>query len=149
VDVRADGGYVVWWPREGLRVVSDAPIADWPEWLLGLARGGSGSRTDVITSLDLPTWEEALSNHYKSAKRFSREETFAYYALKKAMQRIASVEQGRREIALHGESYAIGRLIGAGWVSLGQAAFAIEHGIKSNTHTNSEGQTYIQEHDLE
>jgi hypothetical protein len=26
VDVRADGGYAVWWPREGFRVVSDAPV---------------------------------------------------------------------------------------------------------------------------
>ncbi len=37
VDVRADGGYVIWWPRAGLRVLSDAPIAPWPEWLLAIA----------------------------------------------------------------------------------------------------------------
>lgn len=38
VDVRADGGYIIWWPRQGFRVLSDAPIADWPIWLLELAR---------------------------------------------------------------------------------------------------------------
>jgi hypothetical protein len=38
VHVRADGGYHVWWPREGLRVIG-GPIADWPEWLLKLAMG--------------------------------------------------------------------------------------------------------------
>jgi hypothetical protein len=38
VDVRADGGYVIDWSREGFRVLSDAEIADWPEWLLELAR---------------------------------------------------------------------------------------------------------------
>jgi hypothetical protein len=43
VDVRADGGYVIWWPRAGLRVLSDAPIADWPGWLLQLARPPSGA----------------------------------------------------------------------------------------------------------
>jgi hypothetical protein len=32
VDVRADGGYFIWWPARGLTVL-DAPIADWPEWL--------------------------------------------------------------------------------------------------------------------
>lgn len=37
VDVKADGGYVVWWPREGF-AVEDAEIADWPEWLLEAAR---------------------------------------------------------------------------------------------------------------
>ena len=38
VDVRADGGYVIWWPREGL-AVDDAPLCEWPEWLLKEARG--------------------------------------------------------------------------------------------------------------
>jgi hypothetical protein len=43
VDVRADGGYVIWWPRAGLRVLSDAPVADWPGWLLELAQRPSGA----------------------------------------------------------------------------------------------------------
>jgi hypothetical protein len=38
VDVRADGGYAVWWPREGLPI-EEAPICEWPEWLLKEARG--------------------------------------------------------------------------------------------------------------
>jgi hypothetical protein len=29
IDVRAEGGFVVWWAREGLPVC-DAPLADWP-----------------------------------------------------------------------------------------------------------------------
>ena len=32
VDVRAEGGYVIWWPASGFSVV-DHPLADWPEWL--------------------------------------------------------------------------------------------------------------------
>jgi Bifunctional DNA primase/polymerase, N-terminal len=32
VDVRADGGYVIWWPAHGFPVV-DHELADWPEWL--------------------------------------------------------------------------------------------------------------------
>jgi hypothetical protein len=34
VDVRADGGYVIWWPAAGLQVLCDGPIAPWPEWLM-------------------------------------------------------------------------------------------------------------------
>ena len=33
VDVRANGGYVIWWPAAGFAAVSDAPLAPWPDWL--------------------------------------------------------------------------------------------------------------------
>jgi hypothetical protein len=38
VDVRADGGYAIWWPSTG-RPIEDAPICEWPDWLLVEARG--------------------------------------------------------------------------------------------------------------
>jgi len=34
VDVRADGGYAIWWPANGFPVLSDAPMTDWPDWLV-------------------------------------------------------------------------------------------------------------------
>ena len=34
VDVRADGGYVIWWPATGGRVLCEGPIADLPQWIL-------------------------------------------------------------------------------------------------------------------
>jgi hypothetical protein len=37
VDVRADAGYVVWWPAVGLPVANAGLLAEWPDWLLGLA----------------------------------------------------------------------------------------------------------------
>jgi hypothetical protein len=33
VDIRATGGYVIWWPAAGLPVLSESPVAQWPEWL--------------------------------------------------------------------------------------------------------------------
>ena len=33
VDVRAEGGYVIWWPREGFPV-EEGPLCEWPGWLL-------------------------------------------------------------------------------------------------------------------
>jgi hypothetical protein len=36
VDVRADGGYIVWWPGAGYPVLEDNGIRPWPEWLMPL-----------------------------------------------------------------------------------------------------------------
>lgn len=33
VDVKAEGGACIWWPAAGLSVLSDAPLASWPDWL--------------------------------------------------------------------------------------------------------------------
>jgi hypothetical protein len=38
VDTRANGGYVIWWPAAGLPIISDAPPAPWPQWLLAQFR---------------------------------------------------------------------------------------------------------------
>jgi hypothetical protein len=40
VDVRAEGGYIIYWPREGLPI-EDLPIVEWPEGLLERAKGKS------------------------------------------------------------------------------------------------------------
>ncbi len=34
VDVKANGGYVVWWPAFGRKIVCDQPISEWPDWLI-------------------------------------------------------------------------------------------------------------------
>jgi predicted P-loop ATPase len=41
VDVRANGGYIVWWRAEGLDVEDADLLADVPEWLLKAATAGS------------------------------------------------------------------------------------------------------------
>ena len=50
IDVRAEGGYVIWWPREGY-AVEHAPLSEWPGWLLEEARGrerGRAGRTQGV-----------------------------------------------------------------------------------------------------
>jgi hypothetical protein len=45
VDVRANGGYVIWWPACGFSVISEAPSAPWPDWL----RAHLSSRARLLT----------------------------------------------------------------------------------------------------
>jgi hypothetical protein len=44
IDVRADGGYVVWWPAQFYPVLCEAPVAEWPSWLLELAMAAMHKR---------------------------------------------------------------------------------------------------------
>ena len=52
VDVRAEGGYVIWWPREGLPI-EDAPISEWPDWLREEARAAHRSKGDRHSNLSV------------------------------------------------------------------------------------------------
>jgi hypothetical protein len=36
IDVRGDGGYIIWWPAAGFPVLEDNGIRAWPEWLMPL-----------------------------------------------------------------------------------------------------------------
>jgi hypothetical protein len=45
VDVLADGGYFIWWPREGLPW-EDHELCEWPEWLLREAMAAHGEEID-------------------------------------------------------------------------------------------------------
>jgi hypothetical protein len=47
IDVRSTGGYSIFWPREGLRVVNAGRLEDWPEWLIPLAMGPVLKRRDL------------------------------------------------------------------------------------------------------
>ncbi len=48
IDVRGDGGYVIFWPAAGLPLVEDAPIARWPFWLRDLALRRPASTPKVV-----------------------------------------------------------------------------------------------------
>jgi hypothetical protein len=34
IDVKAAGGYIIWWPSYGRKISVDKPIIDWPNWLI-------------------------------------------------------------------------------------------------------------------
>lgn len=44
IDVRGEGGYVIWWPAHGGEVVNESDIAPWPGWLTAALK-----RKDTLT----------------------------------------------------------------------------------------------------
>ena len=34
IDVKATGGYIVWWPAFGRKIACEGPISEWPDWLI-------------------------------------------------------------------------------------------------------------------
>jgi hypothetical protein len=101
VDVRADGGYAVWWPAAGLPVLCDATLAVWPDWLVALA--------EARVATELPEQLPIISD--RPIVRSTN--AYAETALHRAVQRILSAPNGRQEQVINREAFSIGTLIGA------------------------------------
>jgi hypothetical protein len=51
VDTRGAGGYIIYWPAHGLPILSDAPPAPWPDWLLAELRPKPQPRSQSFVRL--------------------------------------------------------------------------------------------------
>jgi hypothetical protein len=96
VDVRANGGYIIWWPAAGLPVACDAPFADWPEWLL------------PIPTLSVPRTPFMPDASMKGGS------TYARAALLHAAKRVATAPDGCRNDTLNREAWSLLRFAKSG-----------------------------------
>lgn len=76
VDVRGDGGYLIWWPDAGCKVLVCMPLAPWPQSLLSLV--------ERPTQPTRPTFSAATEGHANAARRY------ALAALRNAVERVAA-----------------------------------------------------------
>lgn len=106
VDVRGDGGYIIWWPNSGLEVQNEGALADWPEWL-------------AAKLLPPPRQPSALL-HSASCSR-----PYVEAALNCAMQSVANAPDGCRNHTLNKEVYSLARFIFAGELCAQQVATAL------------------------
>jgi Bifunctional DNA primase/polymerase, N-terminal len=109
IDVRSSGGFIVWWPAIGLPVLSDAPLAHWPQWLL-----------DELMPRPAPpptAWTPPCDQHrYRAGSRY------ATAAFRNATERVARASVGCRNTALNREAYGLSRLIAEGLLDVQEVA---------------------------
>jgi hypothetical protein len=100
VDVRADGGYVIWWPAAGFPVISDMPVAAWPSWLCTLAMSRPRPKTRHIIVPD-------------------------QYVLKRLVRLIAGAREGERNDLTYWAACRAGEMVASGLLAPGAAAAVI------------------------
>jgi hypothetical protein len=112
VDVRADGGYVIWWPAAGLPVVADSPIGLWPDWITAGIEPQSGQVVSVLS---------ALSNVMPGGNG----RQYALGALRHAVERVAAAGEGARNDTLNRETFSLARFIAEGALAPREVAAAL------------------------
>ncbi|MGB4101442.1 MAG: bifunctional DNA primase/polymerase [Alphaproteobacteria bacterium] len=100
VDVRAEGGCVIWWPAAGLPILDDTPPAPWPEWLLTMA---------LPPPLPPPQHNPVPSVDYGNVGN-----AYAHAALRRAAANVAAAAEGTRNSTLNRESWALMRFVATG-----------------------------------
>jgi Bifunctional DNA primase/polymerase, N-terminal len=104
VDVKADGGYIVWWPSALCRVLCDGPVADFPMWVTGGDMGvTSKADRDGSYATPIPPSEYEIN--------------YANKALGNAFLELRECQPGGRNTKLNALAYKMGRLIARGWIS--------------------------------
>ena len=118
IDIKADGGLVIWWPAHDYPVLVLGPVAQFPTWVKGEmgvttkseCNGyGIGSDFDLcsdvtpILPLESPTEYEV---------------NYARRALLNAFDELRVCPAGCRNTKLNALAYKMGRLIVRGWISL-------------------------------
>jgi Bifunctional DNA primase/polymerase, N-terminal len=108
VDVRADGGYVIWWPACGIQPVHGIRLdclAAWPKWLDRLI-------PKPVPSVPLPIPVDAQGA--------SRLRSWSTEALKIAIRKVAKAPVGTRNHTLNAMTYMLGEYIHAGGLDVAE-----------------------------
>jgi len=93
VDVRGDGGYVIWWPVTGLEAFNSGVLAEWPGWLL----------------------QKLSPEPRNSSRKISRQNNkYAHQALQKAVEAVLAAPEGTRNQCLNAEAYSLGKFMPSG-----------------------------------
>jgi Bifunctional DNA primase/polymerase, N-terminal len=128
VDIRADGGYAIFWRAHACAVLCESPVAPWPEWLLGVRRKKEPWAPQHPTGIELSVQIEVPTSLFKKASW--RERAFAKAAINNAWQELRSAELGGRNAKLNALAYSMGRLVARNWIEARSVASILEYGSR-------------------
>lgn len=100
VDIRGEGGYVVWPPSEGYSLANEADVAELPEFIVEALRKPVAAAPKTVTS----SLEE---KHEKYVQR----------AIDSELANVMRAANGTRNEALNKAAFALGQFVGAGMVT--------------------------------
>ena len=100
IDIRADGGYIIWWPAVGCPILNDSAPATWPTWLLNIVK--PPKPTPDITRFPSSVAQIQAGSRYAAA------------ALQLAAEKVAMAPTGQRNDTLNREMYSLLRFVSSG-----------------------------------
>jgi hypothetical protein len=120
VDIRADKGAVIWWPASGYKVLSSAPVAEWPATLDEAIAEAEERRIEAFrrragVSADGPE-PVVITPASPFVEPIAYELNYARRALGNAYCELYMCRGGRRNEVLNALAYKMGRLIVRGWI---------------------------------
>jgi len=131
IDVRGDGGYVIWWPRQGLRILSDAEIGEWPDWLLRLALRVEEAPWQGNGSMD--GHEGRIAPHHGASSNPTRENDRTrdlQARCKSILRKVETAQRGERNRLLNWAAYRFGWIIAEGRINPDIAILLLEGSAK-------------------
>jgi hypothetical protein len=102
VDVRGEGGFVIWWPAAGCSVLHGGPQAPWPTWLLAVLR--------PPPALPVP----ATLHRSDPRPAIVTPKTHVMRLIERALFRVRTASPGQRHAKLRAAACTLGGLLDAG-----------------------------------
>ena len=123
VEIKADGGYVIWWPAHGGRMLCEGPVAEFPTWLLDEVVTRVIKRAALVPRGDGPLM--AAGNHLPRDLYFRILQLIPHRHYQRRVRGILSVVvhavEGTRNTRLNWAAYSMRELIEAGVITRASA----------------------------